>query len=124
MYIIEAVILIFSLFSFQQYTPSYGYNLTQQAQGQTATQLGQPSFSQPSLFLPTGPPLGAAAPQNDLYGSSSQVPTYRSQYGQSQQNTIMVSSSTSSLMSATIKPPSAPSQFSTYLSLFILSNSF
>ncbi len=70
------------------------------------------AFTQPSLFLQTAPVPAAA--QSDMYGSANQMPTFRSQYGQSQQNTIMVSSATSSLMSAAIKPPPSQSQFSKY----------
>ena len=96
-----------------QYTPSYGgYSLSgQPPQAPQAAPLAQ-AFTQPSLFLQTAPTAAGAPSQNELYGSANQMPAYRSQYGQSQQNTIMVSSTTSSLMSTTIKPPNAQSQFS------------
>ncbi|KAL5011924.1 hypothetical protein ScPMuIL_010475 [Solemya velum] len=85
----------------RQFTqPSYGYSLSQ-PQPQPQPQLTQPTFSQPSLFLPT-------TPTQDLYQPSqlSAFPRNQPGYGQTaQQNTIMVSSATSSLMSTTIKPP-------------------
>ncbi|XP_064649744.1 protein PRRC2C-like isoform X2 [Lineus longissimus] len=84
--------------------PNYGYSLNQ-----NTAPMGQPTYTQPSLFLQTAP---AAQSQTDLYQQSSQLPTYRSQpYGQTPQSTIMVSSATNSLMSATIKPPNQTPTF-------------
>ncbi|KAK3602381.1 hypothetical protein CHS0354_011217, partial [Potamilus streckersoni] len=85
---------------------SFGFGLSQT---QPLTQLNQPqSFTQQNLFLPTPP-----AQQQDPYQQApqTQLSSYQrgnQPFGQqntpSQQNTIMVSS-TSSLMSTSIKPP-------------------
>lgn len=101
---------------FQYTQPSYGYSLTQQPQTQTGTPLAQATFAQPSLFLQQAP---SAAAQSELFQTANQLSAYRNQYGQSQQNTIMVSSATSSLMSTTIKPPNAQNQYSEYI-LYVL----
>lgn len=79
---------------------SFSFNLSQLQQ----TQLGGQSFTQQNLFLPTTPT------QPDPY-QASQVPSFPRNppqpYGQtpSQQNTLMVSSATSSQMSSAIKAP-------------------
>ncbi|KAL3872322.1 hypothetical protein ACJMK2_040253 [Sinanodonta woodiana] len=85
---------------------SFGFGLSQT---QPLTQLNQPqSFTQQNLFLPTPP-----AQQQDPYqpAPQTQLSSYQrgnQPFGQqntpSQQNTVMVSS-TSSLMSTSIKPP-------------------
>ena len=83
--------------------PSYGFSLSQQPQTPAQAPIAPAAFSQASLFLQ---PTPAAPSQNDLYQQgANQMQGYRNQFGQSQQNTIMVSSTSSSLMSATIKPP-------------------
>ncbi|XP_052823701.1 protein PRRC2C isoform X3 [Octopus bimaculoides] len=77
---------------------SYGYSLSQ-----PQTQIGQASLTQPNVFLPT------TLSQHDLY-QTSQLTGYQPRnqpYGQTagQQNTVMVSSATTSLMSTAVKPP-------------------
>ena len=75
--------------------PNYGFSLSQ-----PQAQIGQPNFSQPSLFLPSTPT------QPDLFQSQLTAFPRNQPYGQTpHQNTVMVSSSNSSLMSTSIKPP-------------------
>ena len=76
-----------------QYTPSYGYGLSQPPPNATP----MATFSQPSMFVA----------QSDLYTPAA----FRSQYQPTPPNTIMVSSSTSSMMSTAIKPPAQQSQY-------------
>ncbi|XP_074655932.1 uncharacterized protein LOC141909383 isoform X2 [Tubulanus polymorphus] len=84
------------------------YSLNQQ-QPPAAAQVSQTSFNnQPSLFV-----------QQDLYGSTPAAPQIQNPYSsqrylQNQPNTIMVSSTTSSLMSATIKQPNNQGSFPDY----------
>lgn len=79
----------------------FSFNLSQLQQ----PQIGQQTFTQQNLFMPTTPT------QPDPY-QQSQVASFQRNppqpYGQtpSQQNTIMVSAATSSQMSSAIKPPS------------------
>lgn len=85
-------------FTLQFSQQSYGYSLSQ-----PQTQIGQASLTQPNVFLPT------TLSQHDLY-QTSQLTGYQPRnqpYGQTagQQNTVMVSSATTSLMSTAVKPP-------------------
>jgi hypothetical protein len=90
----------------QAAAPAYGYNISQPATPQATAMLAP--LAQNSLFL-QGAALPAALQQADLYSAgASTLQAYRSPFGPpppAQPNTIMVSSSTSSLMSAAIKPP-------------------
>ncbi|XP_041368189.1 protein PRRC2C-like isoform X2 [Gigantopelta aegis] len=79
----------------QEPRPNYGFSLSQ-----PQAQIGQPNFTQPSLFLPSTPT------QPDLFQSQLTAFPRNQPYGQTpHQNTVMVSSSNSSLMSTSIKPP-------------------
>lgn len=94
---------VFTVLLFQQFPqPSYGYNLSQP---QTQQLGGQSTFGQPNtLFMPTT----IAQPPAEMFQPSQLTAQYQARnqpYGQTTQNTIMVSSATSSLMSTTIKPP-------------------
>ena len=85
-----------------QYGQAYGYNLSQPTQ---AAALLAP-VGQNSLYL-QGTALPTALQQTDLYGpSASTLAAYRNLFAPppAQPNTIMVSSATSSLMSAGVKP--------------------
>lgn len=93
---------------FSQQQNFYNLNAAQTGQAQPAPL--PPTYSQHSLFLQPAAAAAAAAPSHNDVFQSSQLPAYRNQFGQSQQSTIMVSSATSSLMSAAIKPPSVQSQ--------------
>lgn len=86
----------FLVFQFSQ--QSYGYSLSQ-----PQPQIGQANLTQPNMFLPT------TLSQHELY-QTSQLTGYQPRnqpYGQTagQQNTVMVSSATTSLMSTAVKPP-------------------
>jgi len=84
-----------------QYGQAYGYNLSQPTQ---AAALLAP-VAQNSLYL-QGTALPTPLQQTDLYGASANtLAAYRSLFAPppAQPNTIMVSSATSSLMSAGVK---------------------
>ena len=95
----------------QQFSqPTYGYNLqqavTQPQQILTPLALAAAAGSQASLFLQAAA-AGPSAQPSDVYNAASQLQAaYRNPFGPTPQpNTIMVSSTNTSLMSAAIKPP-------------------
>ena len=89
--------------SYCQFGQAYGYNLSQQPT-QAAALLAP--VGQNNLYL-QGTALPTALQQPDLYApSASTLAAYRNLFAPppAQPNTIMVSSATSSLMSAAVKP--------------------
>lgn len=120
--------MLFKLFLFQQNIPQNLFNLpTQGALAgslPTAPQQQQQSYSQQhsqgqqqSVFLPPTANQQQQAPESAL----PYIPSQQQSYGATQ-NTIMVSS-TSSLMTATIKAPSSQNQYCKNIVLNMLTNS-